>query len=59
MQLDQLVGLPAPREVVEAAMERTLRWGERSLAARNRAISVAISGRRTGSPISVSGVLFA
>ncbi|MDH3426090.1 MAG: tRNA guanosine(34) transglycosylase Tgt [Acidimicrobiia bacterium] len=36
MALDVLVGLPAPREVVSEAMERTLRWGERSLAARTR-----------------------
>ena len=36
MQLDVLVGLPAPREQLEAAMERTLRWGERALAARSR-----------------------
>lgn len=36
MQLDVLVGLPADRAVVEAAMERTLRWGERSLAAHDR-----------------------
>ncbi len=36
MQLDVLVGLPAPRSHVEAAMERTLRWGERSLAAHSR-----------------------
>jgi queuine tRNA-ribosyltransferase len=37
MQLDVLVGLPAARDEVEAAMERTLRWGERSLAAHSRA----------------------
>ncbi len=36
MQLDVLVGLPAPHPEVEAAMERTLRWGERSLAAHTR-----------------------
>ena len=36
MQLDVLVGLPAPRAELEAAMERTLRWGERSLAAHSR-----------------------
>jgi queuine tRNA-ribosyltransferase len=36
MQLDVLVGLPAPRREVEAAMERTLRWGERCLAAHRR-----------------------
>ena len=33
MVLDHLVGLPAPREVVRDAMERTLRWSERSLRA--------------------------
>ena len=33
MVLDQLIGLPAPREEVAAAMERTLRWSERALAA--------------------------
>lgn len=37
MQLDVLVGLPAPREQLEAAMERTVRWGERALAAHTRA----------------------
>ncbi len=36
MQLDVLVGLPAPRPELVAAMERTLRWGERSLAAHTR-----------------------
>ncbi|MDH3605706.1 MAG: tRNA guanosine(34) transglycosylase Tgt [Acidimicrobiia bacterium] len=36
MQLDVLVGLPAERAQVEAAMERTLRWGERALAATTR-----------------------
>lgn len=36
MQLDVLVGLPASREAVEEAMERTLRWGERSLASHRR-----------------------
>lgn len=36
MQLDELVGLPAPRADVEAAMHRTLRWGERALAAHTR-----------------------
>ncbi len=30
MVLDVLVGLPAPRDVVAGAMERTLRWAERS-----------------------------
>ena len=36
MQLDVCVGLPAPAEEVEAAMNLTLRWGERSLAAHRR-----------------------
>lgn len=36
MMLDVLIGLPAPRHEVEAAMARTLRWGERALAARTR-----------------------
>jgi queuine tRNA-ribosyltransferase len=36
MVLDVLVGLPAPRAVLEAAMERTLRWSQRALAARRR-----------------------
>ena len=36
MQLDVLVGLPADRDQLEEAMERTLRWGQRSLAARTR-----------------------
>jgi queuine tRNA-ribosyltransferase len=36
MILDVLVGLPAERAVVAAAMERTLRWSERALRARNR-----------------------
>lgn len=36
MVLDVLVGLPAPREQVAAAMEQTLRWSERALAARRR-----------------------
>ncbi len=36
MQLDVLVGLPADRDKLEGAMERTLRWGERSLAAHRR-----------------------
>jgi len=35
--LDVLVGLPAPRAEVEAAMERTLRWAARAVAARTRA----------------------
>ena len=32
MTLDHLVGLPAPREVVRDAMERTLRWSARAAA---------------------------
>ena len=36
MVLDVLVGSPTPRPVVAAAMERTLRWSERALAARRR-----------------------
>jgi queuine tRNA-ribosyltransferase len=36
MMLDVLVGLPSSRDVVEAAMARTVRWGERALAARTR-----------------------
>lgn len=36
MVLDVCVGLPAPREVVEEGMSRTLRWAERSLAAHTR-----------------------
>jgi len=36
MVLDVLVGLPAAKEVVEAAMERTLRWARRALDARTR-----------------------
>jgi queuine tRNA-ribosyltransferase len=36
MVLDVLVGLPAPRPELEAAMERTLRWAERAVAARSR-----------------------
>ena len=36
MVLDELVGLPAPREVVAAAMERTLRWSQRALNAKQR-----------------------
>jgi queuine tRNA-ribosyltransferase len=36
MALDVCVGLPAPREVIEAAMERTLRWAERCLRAHTR-----------------------
>lgn len=36
MVLDHLVGLPAPAEAVADAMERTLRWSERALAAHTR-----------------------
>lgn len=36
MVLDVCLALPAHREAVEAAMERTLRWGERGLAAHAR-----------------------
>lgn len=36
MVLDELIGLPAPREEVAVAMERTLRWSERALAAHRR-----------------------
>jgi queuine tRNA-ribosyltransferase len=36
MVLDVCVGLPAPREVVETQMRRTLRWAERCLAAHTR-----------------------
>lgn len=34
--LDVLVGLPAPREIVAGAMERTVRWAARALRARRR-----------------------
>lgn len=37
MVLDVCVGLPAPREEVEAQMRRTLRWAERCLSAHSRA----------------------
>ncbi len=37
MVLDVLVGLPAPRPVLAAAMSQTLRWAERSVAAHTRA----------------------
>ncbi|MGD2060366.1 MAG: tRNA guanosine(34) transglycosylase Tgt [Acidimicrobiia bacterium] len=37
MVLDVCVGLPAPRELVEAQMRRTLRWAERCLEAHTRA----------------------
>ena len=37
MVLDHLVGLPAPREVVRDAMERTLRWSQRARDAHRRA----------------------
>jgi queuine tRNA-ribosyltransferase len=36
MVLDHLVGLPAERTVVQDAMDRTLRWSERALAAHTR-----------------------
>ena len=36
MAFDELVGLPSPRRQVEAAMQRTLRWAERSRAAHTR-----------------------
>lgn len=36
MVLDVLVGLPAERPVLEAAMDRTLRWSRRALSARTR-----------------------
>ncbi|MBW2471596.1 MAG: tRNA-guanine transglycosylase, partial [Deltaproteobacteria bacterium] len=36
MVLDVPVALPAPPDVARAAMERTLRWSERALAARQR-----------------------
>ncbi len=36
MALDVLVGLPAPRERVAAAMEQTVRWAQRSIRARRR-----------------------
>jgi queuine tRNA-ribosyltransferase len=36
MVLDVCVGLPAPRDVVETEMRRTLRWAERCLAAHTR-----------------------
>jgi queuine tRNA-ribosyltransferase len=37
MQLDHVIGLPADRSAVAEAMERSLVWAERSLAARQRA----------------------
>jgi queuine tRNA-ribosyltransferase len=36
MTLDVCVGLPSPTAVVEAAVDRTLRWAERSLAVHRR-----------------------
>lgn len=36
MVFDHLVGLPAERDVVRDAMERTLRWSERAIAAHTR-----------------------
>lgn len=37
MVLDVCVGLPAPRDVVESQMRRTLRWAERCIEAHSRA----------------------
>ncbi len=36
MVLDELIGLPAPQDRVRVAMERTLRWAERAIAAHSR-----------------------
>ena len=36
MVFDELIGLPAGRDAVEAAMERTLRWSERAREAHSR-----------------------
>lgn len=36
MVLDELIGLPAPRAEVVAAMERSVRWAERALVAHRR-----------------------
>jgi queuine tRNA-ribosyltransferase len=36
MVLDHLIGLPAPRPMVEESMERSLRWAERARAAHTR-----------------------
>jgi len=36
MVFDHLVGLPAPREEVQAAMQRTLQWSERAIEAQRR-----------------------
>ncbi|NIA24752.1 MAG: tRNA guanosine(34) transglycosylase Tgt [Gammaproteobacteria bacterium] len=36
MMLDVLIGLPAPREDVQGAMERTLRWSARAVKAHER-----------------------
>jgi queuine tRNA-ribosyltransferase len=36
MVLDELIGLPAPKDRARAAMERTLRWAERALNAHSR-----------------------
>jgi queuine tRNA-ribosyltransferase len=36
MVFDELVGLPAPPDVVAGAMERTLRWSQRALASHSR-----------------------
>ncbi len=36
MVLDECIGLPAPREQVQSAMERSLRWAERAVEAHSR-----------------------
>jgi queuine tRNA-ribosyltransferase len=36
MQLDEVVQLPSPPEVVRSAMERSIRWAERCIAAKTR-----------------------
>lgn len=36
MQLDEVIALPAERDAVESAMERSVRWAERCLAAATR-----------------------
>ncbi len=36
MAFDHLIGLPAPREAVREAMERTLRWTERAMSVHDR-----------------------
>lgn len=37
MVLDVLIGLPAPSEAVQAALEQTIRWSERAMAVHDRA----------------------